>query len=117
MTRGLEILGTIPQLNTTRVRYGRLEDLRDSIAASSGDYASVEGNLWLSIPGTSAPLPDPNNQGGRAPFGQGMMNAINATGDRTHWARTSPWRCWTPAFWFILRLRKDRSRIWIWSAM
>jgi len=81
---GLEILDSIPQLNTARVRYGRLEDLRDSIAASSGDFANVEGNLWLSIPG-AAPLPDPNNQGGRAPFGQGWMNAINATGDRTHW--------------------------------
>jgi hypothetical protein len=82
---GLEILDTIPQLNSTRVRYGRLEDLRDSIASSTGDFANVEGNLWLSIPGTSSPLPDPNNQGGRAPFGQGWMNAINATGDRTQW--------------------------------
>jgi hypothetical protein len=58
------------------VRYGRLEDLRDAIAASSGDFANVEGNLWLSIAGTSSPFPDPNNQGGRAPFGQGWMNAI-----------------------------------------
>lgn len=82
---GLKILDTIPQLDTARVRYGRLEDLRDSIAASSGDFANVEGNLWLSIPGTSPPSPDPNNQGGRATFGQGWMNAINATGDRTHW--------------------------------
>lgn len=81
---GLEILDAIPQLNSARVRYSRLEDLRDSIAASNGDFANVEGNLWLSIPAAS-PLPDPDNQGGRAPFGQGMLNAINATGDRTHW--------------------------------
>ena len=83
---GLEILDTIAQLNTARVRYGRIEDLRDSIADSSGDYASVEGNLWLSIPPAS-PQPDPNNQGGRAPFGQGMLHAINAAGDRTQWGR------------------------------
>ncbi len=81
---GLEVLGAIPELNTARVHYGRLEDLRDALAASSGDFANVEGNLWLSIPATS-PQPDPNNQGGRAPFGQGMMSAINAAGDRTHW--------------------------------
>jgi len=40
---GLEILDTIPQLNSARVRYGRLENLHDSLAASSGDYASVRG--------------------------------------------------------------------------
>ncbi|HEV3409737.1 MAG TPA: S8 family serine peptidase [Chthoniobacterales bacterium] len=82
---GLEILDSIPQLNTARVRYGRLEDLRDSIAANGGDFASVEGNLWLRIPGVSPPSPDPNNQGGRAPFGHAVMNAINAAGDRTSW--------------------------------
>ncbi|HSH38731.1 MAG TPA: S8 family serine peptidase, partial [Chthoniobacterales bacterium] len=81
---GLEILDTIPQLNTARIRYGRIEDLRDSIAAGSGDFASVEGNLWLSIPAAS-PRPDPHNQGGRAPFGYNIMGAINAAGDRTQW--------------------------------
>lgn len=81
---GLEILDTIAQLNTARVRYGRIEDLRDAISGSRGDYASVEGNLWLSIPPAS-PQPDPNNEGGRAPFGQSMLNAINAAGDRTKW--------------------------------
>ncbi len=84
--RGLEMLDSIPQLNTARVRYGRIEDLRDSIAESSGDYANVEGNLWLSIPPAS-PQPDPNNPGGRAPFGQAMLSAINAAGDRTTWGR------------------------------
>ena len=83
-SHGLEILETIPQLNTARVRYDRLEDLRDSIAAASGDYANVEGNLWLSIP-EALPRPDENNQGGRAPFGYNIMSAINAAGDRTHW--------------------------------
>ncbi|CAN5672132.1 hypothetical protein BH20VER1_BH20VER1_06480 [soil metagenome] len=82
---GLQILDTIPQLNTTRVRYERIEDLRDAIAGSAADYASVEGNLWLGIPGTTSPLPDPNNQGGRAPFGETVMHAINAAGDRTQW--------------------------------
>ena len=82
---GLQILDNIPQLNTARVRYERVEDLRDSIASSDGDFANVEGNLWLSIPGTSAPTADPNNQGGRAPFGQATLNAINAGGDRTNW--------------------------------
>ena len=84
--RGLEIVAEIPQLNAARVRYHRLEDLRDSIAGNGSDYANVEGNLWLSIPGAS-PAPDPNNQGGRAPFGQAMMQAINAAGDRTQWGR------------------------------
>ena len=82
---GLEILADIPQLNTARVRYGRLEDLPDSITAGDGDYASVEGNLWLRMPGMSPRGPDPNNQGGRAPFGHAAMNAINAAGDRTAW--------------------------------
>ena len=60
-----------------------MEDLRDAIA-SSGDAARVEGNLWLSIPGVS-PQPDPNNEGGRAPFGPALMNSINAAGDRARW--------------------------------
>ena len=83
---GLEIRDLIPQLNTARVRYGRLEDLRESIAANRSDYTGVEGNLWLTIPGAS-PLPDPNNEGGRAPFGQTMLTAINASADRTEWGR------------------------------
>lgn len=83
-TYGLEILDTIPQLNTARVRYSRLEDLRDSIAGNGGDFANVEGNLWLSIP-AAPPRPDPNNEGGRAPFGYSMLNAINAAGDRSQW--------------------------------
>ena len=82
--RGLEVLDTIAQLNTARARYGRLEDLRDSIAANADEYANVEGNLWLSIP-SAPPAPDPNNEGGREPFGYRMLDAINAGGDRTHW--------------------------------
>lgn len=81
---GLKVLDSIPQLNTTRIGYGRLEDLRDAIAANSADFANVEGNLWLSIP-AAPPQPDPNNQGGHAPFGYNVMNAIDAGGDRTHW--------------------------------
>ena len=82
---GLKVLDSIPQLNTARVRYERVEDLRDSIAPGGEDTANVEGNLWLSIPGTSPPSADPNNQGGRTPFGGATLNAINATGDRTNW--------------------------------
>ena len=82
---GLEVVGEIPQLNSARVRYGRLEDLHDSIAADDAELAGVEGNLWMRIPGTSAPQRDPNNEGGRAPFGYNLMSAINAAGDRTHW--------------------------------
>ena len=83
---GLEVLGAIPQLNTLRVRYGSLEELRDAIGrgTSAEDSAAVEGNVWLSLPGAS-PLPDANNEGGRAPFGASMLNAINASGDRTQW--------------------------------
>lgn len=83
-TLGLEVLDIIPQLNSSRVHYGRLEDLHDAISRSTADYAGVEGNLWLSIPAVS-PVTDPNNQGGRTPFGSGMLNAINASGDRTQW--------------------------------
>ena len=82
---GLQVLDSVPQLNTARVRYDRVEDLRDSIASSEGDLANVEGNLWLSIPGTAPPTADPNNQGGRAPFGPATLSAINAAGDRTNW--------------------------------
>ena len=81
---GIEILDTIPELNTARVRYGQLERLRESIGANSGDFANVEGNLWLTIP-QPAPQPDPSNQGGRAPFGYNIMSAINAGGDRAKW--------------------------------
>ena len=85
--RGLEILDVIAPLNTARVRYGRLEDLRDSMTAGGADFAGVEGNLWLGIP-PAAPQPDPNNQGGRAPFGYNSMSAINAAGDRSRWGDT-----------------------------
>jgi hypothetical protein len=63
---------------------GASKSLRDTIAAGGGDYANVEGNLWLSIP-PATPQPDPHNQGGRAPFGQSMLHAINAAGDRKGW--------------------------------
>ena len=82
---GLEVIGEIPELNSARVRYGRLEDLHDSIAANDAELAGVEGNLWMRIPGVAAPQPDPNNEGGRVPFGYNLMSALNAAGDRTHW--------------------------------
>jgi thermitase len=80
----LQSLGTIPQLNAARVRYGTVEALRDGIAVMGGDAIGVEGNLWLSIP-QIPPQPDPNNQQGTKRFGQDTMSAINADGDRTHW--------------------------------
>ncbi len=83
-TYGLQVLDTIPQLNSVRVRYGNRDDLGNAIAANSADLANVEANLWLSIPPTP-PEPDPNNEGGRAPFGYNVMNAIDAGGDRSHW--------------------------------
>lgn len=83
---GLEVLDTIAQLNSVRVRYGSLEGLRDAIASQPDDFADVQGNLWLTIPEAAPPpAPDPNNQGGRAPFGYNTLAAINAGGDRTHW--------------------------------
>jgi hypothetical protein len=85
--RGLDILDTIPQLNTARVRYERIEDLRDTLGANAGDHASVEGNLWLSIPGVSPPISHPNQDGGREPFGYSVLDAINAAGDRASWGK------------------------------
>jgi len=81
---GLQSLGTIPELNAARVRYGTVEQLHDGISVMGADSIGVEGNLWLSIPQTP-PRPDPNNQDGTKGFGQDMMSAINAAGDRTHW--------------------------------
>ncbi len=84
---GLVTLGTIPQLNAARVSYGTVERLGAAIAANSADFTGVEGNLWLSIPPPppKLPQPDSNNEGGAAASGQGMLGAINAAGDRTHW--------------------------------
>jgi Subtilase family len=84
---GLVTLGTIPQLNSARVRYGTVEGLSDAITANGADYTDVEGNLWLSIPlrPPTPPQPDSNNEGGAAASGRAMMSAINAEGDRTHW--------------------------------
>ena len=81
---GLDVLGTIPQLNALRIHYGTLDQLRDTIAAVSPGDVNVEGNPWLTVP-PQPPQPDPNNQHGAAPFGYSTMDAINATGDRTHW--------------------------------
>jgi len=83
-SHGLEMAGSVPQLNTARVRYGSLENLRDLLAANPPGDATVEGNLWLAIP-APAPPPDVNNAGGTEPFGAGMLGAINAEGDRTGW--------------------------------
>ncbi len=83
-SRGIETLGVIPQLNAVRVRYGALEGLRNLIAENDAGFGGVEGNLWLEIP-QSPPQPDASNQRGAAPFGQSMMSAINASGNRTHW--------------------------------
>jgi len=81
---GLKSLGTIPQLNAARVRYGTVEELSAGISVMGADSIGVEGNLRLSIPQTPPQL-DPNNQDGTKGFGQNMMSAINASGDRTHW--------------------------------
>jgi thermitase len=81
---GLESLGTIPQLNAARVRYGTVEQLRDGMLAMGADSVGVEGNLWLSIP-HAPPQTDVDNQDGTKAFGQDMLSAINASGDRTHW--------------------------------
>ena len=81
--RGLDVLGTIPQLNALRIHYGTLAQLRDAIAAVSPGDVNVEGNPWLSI--SPPPQPAVDNQHGAAPFGYSTMDAINATGDRTHW--------------------------------
>ncbi len=83
-SHGLEMAGSVPQLNTARVRYGSLENLRDLLAATPSGDATVEGNLWLAIP-PPAPQPDVNNAGGTEPFGADMLGAINAAGDRTQW--------------------------------
>ena len=81
--RGLDVIGTIPQLNSLRIRYGTLAQLHDAIAAVSPGDVNVEGNPWLSIP--PQPQPATDNQHGAAPFGYSTLDAINAGGDRTHW--------------------------------
>lgn len=81
---GLAVLDSIGQLNAVRVSYSSLEGLRDAVAGQSGDVADVQGNLWLTVP-DAAPAPDPNNQGGREPFGYNTLSAINAAGDRRQW--------------------------------
>jgi hypothetical protein len=83
---GMRSLGTIPQLNAARVRYGTVEELGAAVAVMGADSIGVEGNLRLSIPQTP-PQPDPNNQDGAKGFGQNMMSAINADEDRTHWGQ------------------------------
>ena len=83
---GLKSLGTIPQLNAARVGYGTVEELSAGISVMGADSIGVEGNLRLSVPQTP-PQPDPNNQDGTKGFGQDLMSAINAAGDRTHWGQ------------------------------
>jgi thermitase len=83
--QGLAVLGTIPQLNSLRVRYGTLEQLGSILASAGVDPASVEGNPWLAIPSQPPPQPEANNQYGTAPFGANTMGAIGAGGDRTDW--------------------------------
>lgn len=81
---GLEIVGTLPQFNTVRIRYGSLERLRDAMAVAGGEVANVEGNPLLSIP-KPQPSSDEANQGGSRDFGRSMLSSLNASGDRRHW--------------------------------
>ncbi len=84
---GLQSLGGIDALNTVRVGYKNLAQLRDFIADSEG-AATPEANLWMSVP--QEPGVDAKNEGGSTPFarGQQMMDAISAGGDRTQWGQS-----------------------------
>jgi thermitase len=86
---GLTVLGSIPELNSVRLQYGTLDQLRGALGSVGIDASAVEGNPWLKVPQRPPPpQPDPNNQLGTTPFGESTMAAIGAGGDRSGWGDT-----------------------------
>jgi len=82
---GLEVVGTVDDLNAVRVRFTSPEKLRDYLAASGQDRPLLDANQWMTVPRLAKP--DGSNQGGVQPSGVGFLEAINAQGDRTGWGR------------------------------
>ena len=82
---GLEVVGTLNDLNAVRVRFASMEKLRDYLAASGQAAPLLEANQWMTVPRLAKP--DGSNQGGAQPSGLAFLDAINAGGDRTGWGK------------------------------
>jgi thermitase len=86
---GLKILGADARLNAARVGYDNLGRLADELNEHPNSYENVAANLVARIPGLpqNAPEVDAANQGGLAPFNEGLMASIGAEGDRSGWGK------------------------------
>ena len=86
---GLKILGADARLNAARVEYDSLGRLADELNDHPNSYENVAANLVARIPGLPQAVPqvDAANQGGLAPFNEGVMASIGAEGDRSGWGK------------------------------
>jgi thermitase len=86
---GLKILGADARLNAARVEYDSLGRLADELNDHPNSYENVAANLVARIPGLPRAVPevDATNQGGLAPFNEGLMASIGAEGDRSGWGK------------------------------
>ncbi len=86
---GLEVVGTVDDLNAVRVRFASAEKLRDYLAAAGQDRPLLEANQWMTVPRLAKPAAqaDANNQGGSVPSGLEFLQDINAVGDRSGWGK------------------------------
>lgn len=82
---GLKLIGTIDALNTARVGYEKIGQLRDYLASAGANAPGLDANYWASVP--KLPKSDPTNQGGTAPMDDQLLQSLNASGDRTAWGK------------------------------
>lgn len=82
---GLKLIGTIDALNTARVGYEKISQVRDYLASAGANAPGLDANYWAAVP--KLPKSDPTNQGGTAPVGDQLLQSLNASGDRTAWGK------------------------------
>ncbi len=86
---GLRILDADARHLGARVAYTDLARLADELNEHPQAYENVAANLIARIPGLPREMPqlDLNNQGGLAPFDEGVFASIGAPKDRDGWGR------------------------------
>jgi len=86
---GLKVLSSDARLLAARVGYSDLGKLAAELNDHPNSYENVAANLVARIPGLPerGPQVDGANQGGQAPFDEGLFASIGAEGDRSGWGR------------------------------
>lgn len=82
---GLKILGTIDSMNTVRVGYDDLRNLRDELLNHAGDYSGYGANYYVYIP--EVPPAESRPQQSEQGFGEGALGFMGVRGNFSNWGK------------------------------